>query len=51
VPPGDAHALAVALREAVSHPISLADVDLASFSDDTVAQGYEGLPARWRDPG
>lgn len=51
VPTGDAQALAVALRDAVSNPIPLADLDLARFSDDTVAQGYEGLPARWREPG
>ena len=51
VPTGDAQALAVALRDAVGNPIPLADVDLARFSDDTVAQGYEGLPARWREPG
>jgi glycosyltransferase involved in cell wall biosynthesis len=51
VPAGDAQALAAALREAVSNPIPLADVNLSRFSDDTVAQGYEGLPARWREPG
>ena len=51
VPAGDAQALAAALRAAVSNPIPLADVDLARFSDDTVAQGYESLSARWREPG
>ncbi len=51
VPVGNAQALAAALRAALSNPISLAYVDLTRFSDDTVAQGYEGLPARWREPG
>jgi len=51
VPAGDAHALAGALREAVADPLDLANVDLARFSADTVAAGYESLPARWREPG
>lgn len=51
VPAGDAQALAAALREAVADPIPLCNVDLARFSADTVAQGYEDLPARWREPG
>jgi glycosyltransferase involved in cell wall biosynthesis len=51
VPIGDAQALAAALREAVANPISLSGVDLARFSADTVARSYEGLPARWREPG
>lgn len=51
VPAGDAQALAAALREAVTTPMALFDADLARFSADTVAQGYEGLPARSREPG
>lgn len=51
VPAGDAQALAAALREAVTSPMPLSNEDLARFSADTVAQGYEGLPARWREPG
>jgi len=51
VPAGDAQALAGALREAVADPLDLAGVDLARFSADTVAAGYESLPARWREPG
>ena len=51
VPPGDAHALAEALRLAVANPLSLSDAALTRFSADTVAQGYEGLPAGWREPG
>lgn len=51
VPAGDGQALAAALREAVIHPIPLSNEDLVRFSADTVAQGYEGLPARWREPG
>jgi hypothetical protein len=31
--------------------MALSNADLARFSADTVAQGYEGLPARWRKPG
>lgn len=51
VPAGDAQALAAALREAVTSPMPLSNEDLARFSADTVAQGYEGLRARWREPG
>lgn len=51
VPPGDARALAAALRAAVSDPMPLVDADLARFSTDKVAQAYEGLPACWREPG
>lgn len=51
VPTGDAQALAAALRAAVSNPVSLSDENLVRFSADTVAQGYEDLPARWREPG
>lgn len=51
VPCGDAQALAAALREAVGNPVSVAEDNLARFSADTVAQGYEDLPARWREPG
>ncbi len=51
VPVGDAQALAAALRDALDNPLPLAEVDLARFSADTVAQGYESLPLRWRKPG
>jgi len=51
VPVGDAPALAAALREALDHPLALAGVDLARFSADAVAQGYESLPLHWRKPG
>ena len=51
VPVGDARALAAALRVAVTHPAAICDENLARFSADTVAQGYEDLPARWREPG
>lgn len=51
VPPGDAQALAAALRAAVDNPLSSSAADLTRFSADTVAQGYEGLPALWREPG
>ena len=51
VPTGDAQALAAALRDAVTSPMPVSDEDLARFSIDTVARGYEGLPAHWREPG
>lgn len=51
VPVGNAQALAAALQDVVANPTPLSNVDLARFSADTVAQGYESLPARWREPG
>jgi hypothetical protein len=51
VPAGDAQALAAALREALAHPLPWPVVDLARFSADAVAEGYESLPERWREPG
>lgn len=51
VPAGDAPALAQALRAAIAGQGSAADADLARFSAAAVAQGYESLPARWREPG
>jgi glycosyltransferase involved in cell wall biosynthesis len=51
VPVGDAHALAAALREAVANPVSISNENLARFSSETVAQSYEELPSRWREPG
>jgi glycosyltransferase involved in cell wall biosynthesis len=50
VPAGNAQALAAALREAVTSPVPFSNDDLARFSADAVAQGYESLPARWREP-
>lgn len=51
VPAGDAPALAATLRAAVASPMPVSNEDLTRFSADAVAQGYESLPARWREPG